>query len=106
MLEMIMKATRKKDNGRTKPYEEIKLRKNEDRNVKSKSYLVHRLVADAFIKQLEGDEQVDHINGIHYDNRAENLRIMKRIEHARIHPKIVNPNPRDKVTGQYTKEIA
>ena len=103
ILEMVMKATRKKDTGRTKPYEEIRLRKNQDRDVKSKCFLVHRLVANAFIKELEGDEQVDHINGIHYDNRAENLRVMKRIEHARIHPIILNPNPRDKITGQYTR---
>ena len=103
MLEMIMKANRKKDTGRTKPYEEIKLRKNESRDAKSKSFLVHRLVANAFIKELENDEQVDHINGVHFDNRAENLRVMKRIEHARIHPIIINPNPRDKITGQYTR---
>ena len=44
ILEMVMKATRKKDTGRTKPYEEIRLRKNQDRDVKSKCFLVHRLV--------------------------------------------------------------
>jgi hypothetical protein len=47
-------------------------------------------VAAAFIKRLEKDEQVDHINGCHSDNRVENLRVMHRVEHARIHPRIVD----------------
>ena len=104
MLEKIMRPHRKKPNARTRPYEEIHLRKNQVRDIRSKAHLVHRLVADAFIKNLESDEQVDHINGIHFDNRAENLRIMKTIEHARLHPKVLNPNPRNPVTGQYTNE--
>jgi hypothetical protein len=33
---------------------------------------------------------VDHINGIHGDNRVENLRIMSYQDHGRIHPMIVN----------------
>lgn len=88
--EKIMKPYRKKPNAKTRPYEEVRLRKNDLRSKNSKCFLVHRLVANAFIKNLEHDEQVDHINGIHYDNRAENLRVMKTIEHARLHPLIVN----------------
>jgi hypothetical protein len=65
-----MKPYRKKPNNRTRPYEEVQLRKNDPRSKNSKCFLVHRLVADAFIKNLEHDEQVDHINGIHFDNRA------------------------------------
>lgn len=99
--ELIMKPYRKKPNYKTRPYEEVQLRKNDPRSKNSKCFLVHRLVADAFIKNLEHDEQVDHINGVHFDNRAENLRVMKTIEHARIHPVVLNPLPKDQVTGRF-----
>lgn len=36
--------------------------------------VVHRLVASAFIPNPEGKKEVDHINCIRNDNRAENLR--------------------------------
>lgn len=88
--EIIMALTPKKDNGRTKPYVEVRFRNGGLRTEKCKSFLVHRLVAGAFIKPLELGEQVDHINGVHYDNRVENLRVMHYIEHARLHPLIVN----------------
>ncbi len=88
--EIIMVLTPKKETARTKPYVEVKFRNGGLRTEPCKSFLVHRLVAAAFIRPLEPKEQVDHINGIHGDNRVENLRIMSYQDHGRIHPMIVN----------------
>lgn len=88
--EKIMALTAKKDTGRTKPYVEVKFRNGGLRTERCKSFLIHRLVADAFIKPLEKGEQVDHINGIHAENRVVNLRVMHYTEHAQIHPLIIS----------------
>lgn len=101
--EKIMKLHTKKETHRTKPYQEIHLRDGSARHINSKCFLVHRLVAQAFIKNLEPKEQVDHINGVHNDNRLENLRVMTMVEHGKIHPKVINPNPRDPDSGRYVK---
>ena len=90
MPELLMALTPKKDSGRTKPYVEVRLRNGGSRTERCKAFLVHRLVADAFIKPLEPGEQVDHINGVHGDNRVENLRVMHYTEHARLHPALVD----------------
>jgi hypothetical protein len=89
MPEKNMRLTPKKDNGRTKPYVEVRFRNGGLRSERCKVFLVHRLVADAFIRPLQKGEQVDHINGVHGDNRVENLRIMGYVEHGRLHPLIV-----------------
>lgn len=104
MPERIMRLTTKKDSGRTRPYVEVRFRNGGVRTERCKVFLVHRLVADAFIKHLAQGEQVDHINGVHGDNRADNLRVLKMIEHARMHPCVVTPNPRSPITGNFIKK--
>lgn len=101
MPERIMRLTPKKDTGRTKPYVEVRLRNGGLRTERCKSFLVHRLVAHAFIKPLETGEQVDHINGVHGDNRVQNLRVMKTVEHARIHPTVANPLAHNPTNGRF-----
>ena len=50
------------------------------KNGKLKTFKVHRLVAEAFIPNPDNKPEVDHINTIRYDNRAENLRWVTRKE--------------------------
>ena len=101
--EKVMRLDIKKDAGRSRPYAQIALRDGGPRTKCARQFLVHRLVADAFIKPLEPGEQVDHINGIHNDNRAVNLRVMHFVEHARMHPTVLNPPPRSQETGCFMK---
>jgi hypothetical protein len=50
------------------------------KNGKSKTVLLHRLIAQAFIPNRENKPHIDHINTIRTDNRIENLRWCTRIE--------------------------
>lgn len=64
--EMIFRAHLSRDNG----YYRVR--------VAGKMCAVHRLVAEAFLPNLNNYPQVDHINRIKTDNRVENLRWASR----------------------------
>ena len=65
-------------------------------------YLVHRLVAEAFIPNPENKSQVNHKNGIRSDARAENLEWVTPQENVR-HAFDVLKNKGSRA-GQYGKE--
>ncbi len=46
------------------------------------SYLVHRLVAAAFLGPIPNGMEVDHINEDHKDNRVSNLQFLSRFDNA------------------------
>jgi hypothetical protein len=49
----------------------------------------HRLVMEAHLgRKLQDGEIIHHINGDRLDNRVENLQIMTRSEHIKLHRKI------------------
>jgi hypothetical protein len=90
--EKLMRLTPKKRSadGRTRPYNEVKLRDGAPRDTRSKSFLVHRLVAQAFVGELFEGAQVDHMDGNHANNRWDNLRILSAREHGLLHPCIAD----------------
>jgi hypothetical protein len=90
--EKIMKLCPKKRSasGRTLPYMEVKMRCGQARTEPHKSFLVHRLVAQAFIGELFEGSHVDHVDGDHQNNHCSNLRILSAREHGKLHPCMVN----------------
>jgi len=87
---MLVQAKKRKSGGRTLPYLEVKLRDGSPRHTPCKSFLVHRLVAQAFVGELYEGAQVNHIDGDHQNNYYKNLQILSAKEHGRLHPCIVD----------------
>lgn len=61
-----------------------------DYNHKGHEGKVHRLVAEAWIPNLEGKPLIDHINGNKIDNRVENIRWATPLENSNNPNTIVN----------------
>lgn len=89
---MALNIKKSKNKGRTLPYAEVKLRDGSPRYVVCKSYLVHRLVAQAFVGELFEGCHVNHIDGNHTNNHFTNLQILSAKEHGLLHPCISNPD--------------
>jgi hypothetical protein len=69
---------------------------------KRKSFLVHRLVADTFIPNIENKEEVNHKNGNKHDNRAENLEWVTHSENNLHCYNVLNRKP--SCLGKFGKE--
>lgn len=104
--EKIMSVSTKKRsaNNRTLPYKEIKLRDGSPRHIHCKSFLVHRLVAQAFIGELFEGCHVDHIDGDHGNNHYTNLRILSAREHSLLNP-VSNPEKNAKMQKAAKEKI-
>ena len=67
----------------------------------------YREIASAMIgRPLRGTETVHHVNGDHSDNRPENLVVMTRVEHSRLHASALRGNRKNhKVDGTILADL-
>lgn len=68
-------------------------------NGKRKFYNIHRLVANAFIPNIENKPEIDHIDCDQSNNRTDNLRWVTRLENMR-NPITVKNRPRGESSTQ------
>ena len=64
------------------------------------NYLIHRLVAQAFIPNYNEEIQVHHLNEDKADNRVENLKCMTMLEHQRLHKQFLSETKICEVCGK------
>lgn len=58
------------------------------------TFVVHRLVAEAFLTDFSAEKQINHINGIKNDNRVENLECVNQMENMKHRATVLNKKPR------------
>ncbi len=64
-------------------YEDVLLRKDNERTTRSQHFTIHKLVALAFLGARPEGHQVDHIDSNRLNNRLENLRWLPALENFR-----------------------
>lgn len=78
-------------------YEFVYLRKGG----KTHRHYVHRLVADNFLSDIKNGKVINHINGIKYDNRVENLEWCSQSENVKHGTRVLGI--RSRKIAQYDK---
>lgn len=78
-------------------YEFVYLRKEG----KTYRHYVHRLVADNFLSDIKNGNVINHINGIKYDNRVENLEWCSQSENVKHATRVLGL--RSRKVAQYDK---
>lgn len=91
----------------TKPIEErVSPYKTISRRGEGSFRFVHRKTMEDYLgRKLGFNEIVHHINGDTFDNRIENLEILSRAEHSRLHNKGSKHKPGSKARQRQSREV-